>query len=331
MEKKKDQEIMAFLQSKKADQCFHKESTFLSHLMSVAQILRTWKAPEVLVRAGALHSAYGNSWVNLTICCDREEVKTLIGEEAEDLVHQFCTIDRMRFMFQSVLPKLEKVLVVPFEVETKGTRMSKRRVGELILLTLADWIQQWSHFQDDLFQIDGNQDLASFFTRELEKKKEKKENVQAIWPQTHQPGLFLHVLSRLNQVLVKCEEKDLVCPLFPDGGILSLQDETTARDLYCEARRTACQTTILKAIQHNPYVPELYNVAAQICMGQRNFVEALSYATKALRMFESWGTSWDKSVSFEIWVIHTQLLIQQASKQQWPTTAMGIISLGLVS
>src|SRR5579872_5526196 len=209
-------EFISFLKSKGANECFHKTSTFLHHLLGVHHILQAWKAPIEVCRLGLFHSIYGTSWVSLKICSDRKELQDLIGKEAEELVFDFCNLNRMKFTFEFVLGQLyhqscNKSMIDEY-TEFEGKKMSKRRIAIFILLTLSDWLDQWVAWQDDLFQTEKRKDLAEFFIDCLEDKK-GTENANAIWPGNHKPGLYLHVLSRLNQVLQKCNQSDLTCPI----------------------------------------------------------------------------------------------------------------------
>ena len=106
--KPKLKEFISFLKSKGANECFHKTLTFLHHLLGVHDILQAWKAPIEVCRLGLFHSIYGTSWVSLKICSDRKELQDLIGKEAEELVFDFCNLNRMKFTFEFVLGQLYK-------------------------------------------------------------------------------------------------------------------------------------------------------------------------------------------------------------------------------
>lgn len=318
-------EFENFLQSKKADQCFHKDGTFLSHLLEVYRIIKNWNAPEEVCRFACFHSFLGTSWVTVDLGSDRKELQDLIGEKAEALVFHFSKMDRMRFTFELVLGKLYDMSVIPDTVMFDGEAVSKRTIAIYILVTIADWLQQFSSYMDNLFQVDKRGDLATFFQDILEKKVDRLENPAAIWPGNWRPANFLHVLSRLNRVLQKCEQKDLVCPILTD--LLTMDQEVEARDLYCECRQKPLKETIQRAIENNPHVPEFYNVLAQICLSRQEFEEAEQAASYSMRLFELWGTSWDKSVTWDAWKIHTKLLLNHAKKKTWCKTAMEIIDL----
>lgn len=324
------EKYVQFLKQKGADQCWHKDSTFLSHLVEVGKILENWRVPQDIVLLGIFHSFFGNKWISTDILCERKELEGLIGPEAEKLVFQFCHLDRMKFMFQLVLKELAKESPIPEIIDFEGEKLTKRQVAIFIITTLSDWLSQWNHFQDDLFQIEKRhalgKDLASFFEEFMQDKDNiTLQNAASIWPQSHVPGLVLHILSQLNQVLIKCEEKDLQCPILPH--ILSLGDEKKARDLYCQCRQSPSLETIVSALHHNPYVGEIHNLHAQICLAEKKFEEAEQAARKALDLLQKWGTPWDKTVAYQAWITHTQLLIKHATKKEWPQTAMGIINL----
>jgi hypothetical protein len=319
-----------FLVSLGADHVFHKDGTFLDHLLEVHHILTAWKVPPEIAALGAFHSIYRTSWISSSICVERKHLQTLIGD-AESLVWEFAHLDRMPFTFD-FLPKMAELAKeehLPEILVFQGRSFSRREIAIFTILTMADFAQQFCHWQDDLFQVESYKNLAGFFQDLLERKSDRKENPRAVWPQTFQPGLYLHFLSSLNQLLIKLQQPDLVCPVLLHP--LSFEDEKQARDLYCECRVRPSRSKMLQAIQCNPHIPELFNVLAQIELQEEDFDSALSHALNARDLFEKWGTCWDKSVSFQSWVIHTNLLISQAKKKNWPKTSMEIIDLSVIS
>jgi hypothetical protein len=70
----------------------HSGRTFLDHCEGVYQLLKD--QGEVLSSAGALHSIYGTRYYRPSVTPTRHQVRNLIGPEAEELVHLFCTLER---------------------------------------------------------------------------------------------------------------------------------------------------------------------------------------------------------------------------------------------
>ena len=67
----------------------------MKHLVETAQILKGYGAPDYLVDAGLFHSIYGeessrNMPKNLYLT--RDELIDIIGQQAEQVVYEFCSI-----------------------------------------------------------------------------------------------------------------------------------------------------------------------------------------------------------------------------------------------
>ena len=60
-------------------------------------ILKEWDAPQYLQDAGLFHSVYGTTVFKHQSTNDRDAVKELIGEQAEDLVWKFCNLTLPRY------------------------------------------------------------------------------------------------------------------------------------------------------------------------------------------------------------------------------------------
>ena len=79
----------------------------MKHLVETAQILKSYGAPDYLVDAGLFHSIYGeessrNMPKNLYLT--RQELVGIIGEQSEQIVHEFCSIPD---------PRLQNILLYP--------------------------------------------------------------------------------------------------------------------------------------------------------------------------------------------------------------------------
>lgn len=72
--------------------------TFLSHLVGVYRVLKSWEAPEYLCLAGLAHSIYSTEgFQGFSLDCTAESrvlVAKVVGREAERLAHVFCCTDR---------------------------------------------------------------------------------------------------------------------------------------------------------------------------------------------------------------------------------------------
>ncbi|RLN07100.1 uncharacterized protein C2845_PM11G21070 [Panicum miliaceum] len=379
--------LTAVLRAAGAGECYHKHGTFLAHLLDVYRILRLWGVPDAVARCGLFHSSYSNSYVNLAIFqpdTGRAHVRAIIGAPAERLVHLFCVVRRHRIIHDDLLfhytdqelrdhlqessssaePKQEPPAwrrklrsLVPVEgVVARHIRtgepvaLSRRVLAAFLLMTVADFSDQYTDYQDDLF---GNEDGRLEFGG---------DNWGALWPGTGKPGLWVSAMSRMAALynLIARDDKllrrrigggggsagkhggdddevvgDLVIPPVFDGctRVLDPEEQKAARDLYWEAitsKKAAAEGLLRESIRKNPFVGEPQLVLAQVLLNGGRYEEAASAAARGVRLLLEWGSSWDKRMSWEGWVSWGRLMRDKAHRREWPRTAWGIINLGLV-
>lgn len=91
-------EYIDFLKSIDCHKTNHSGRTLLDHLIGVYRVLDDKYAPMHVCNAGLFHSVYGTAYFKpKTISLNnRDIIKDLIGEEAENLVFMFCTIPTPR-------------------------------------------------------------------------------------------------------------------------------------------------------------------------------------------------------------------------------------------
>jgi (p)ppGpp synthase/HD superfamily hydrolase len=94
MDINKYNKCIEFLINKNCNNISHSHSNFLNHLIGTFNILKKWKQSEDLCYAGMFHNVYGNKYFNPNLNVTREEIKNLIGEKAENLVHKFVNCER---------------------------------------------------------------------------------------------------------------------------------------------------------------------------------------------------------------------------------------------
>ena len=118
-------------------------------------MLCNWQQPKAVCRLGLLHSAYSNSFVSMNCFdpnTDRERVRGLIGEEAENLVYKFCSIDR-QFLEQTVLGEgtIRRDGYVLTHIHTGAPlAVSGAEAAAFVTETLADEADQRFGWQTDL-------------------------------------------------------------------------------------------------------------------------------------------------------------------------------------
>jgi hypothetical protein len=329
------------LKERNAHRCWHKHSTFLDHLVGVADILRLWNQDELLRLVGLFHSAYSNSYVNLALLdpkAERHVLRDAIGSEAEKMVFLFCSIDRQEIVVntllkQGLIPK--EGLTVPNIRGGADVYLSPETLFRLVVFTAADTSDQYFGWQDALW---GGGGTAGSMLIPGEDAPER-HNPTVIWPGISRPGLWMSYVSRLAQVAATYTASlSLPMPPIFDSGshILSVEKEAKARDLYWsvvteEAPADAVESTLEQCISANPWAFEPRVLLAQKRLQARNFTGAVEAATRALELQHQWGTTWDKRVALGAWVAWTRVLLQRAQSQEpWPSNSWMVNNFGLV-
>ena len=88
-----------FLRSIGSDKTEHSGSrTLLEHLIGTSEKLKKMGAPQYLQDAGLFHSVYGTVYFmpDNGLVEDRQVVKDLIGDQAEEVAYLFCILDKPR-------------------------------------------------------------------------------------------------------------------------------------------------------------------------------------------------------------------------------------------
>jgi hypothetical protein len=67
---------------------------FLSHLIGVRRLLVSWGERPALCDGGLFHSAYGTEYFQPDAPASRDDVRAVIGDEAEAIAWVWCTIRR---------------------------------------------------------------------------------------------------------------------------------------------------------------------------------------------------------------------------------------------
>lgn len=67
---------------------------FMSHLLGTRRLLARWGERQALCDAGLFHSAYGTEYFPVEHPAGRDEVREVIGDDAEEIAWLWCTIRR---------------------------------------------------------------------------------------------------------------------------------------------------------------------------------------------------------------------------------------------
>ena len=79
-----------FLKRLGCEECLHGSDTLLHHLIGTHDLLKQWGAEEYVQDAGLYHSVYGTEYFQPNLNVTRDQVREIIGTEAERLVDLFC-------------------------------------------------------------------------------------------------------------------------------------------------------------------------------------------------------------------------------------------------
>lgn len=312
----------------------------------------------------------------------RHRVRGIIGAPAERLVHLFCVVPRQQLIHDHLLfhytdqelrdhlsqssssggaaanPDEEeqeewrrklRSLVPQDGVVTRHIRtgepvaLSRKTLAAFLLMTVADFSDQYTGYQDELF---GNEDDGRL--------EFGGDNWAALWPGAGKPGLWVSAMSRIaalyNLILRDINSSSsnnnnqdddalvgkLVVPPVFEGctRVLDPAEQKAARDLYWEAicggNKGSEEGLLRESVARNPFVGEPWLVLAQVLLNKQEYEEAEAAAARGVRLLLEWGSSWDKRMSWEGWVSWGRLMRDKARRREWPRTAWGIINLGLV-
>lgn len=138
---------IAFLELHGADAMAHSDVDLLAHLIGVHDLLRGWDCGAALCDAGLFHSVYGTEIFPTGAVPQelRPEVRDLIGEEAETLVHLFGTVARSS-IFDAAFDG------APFLLESRSgaqVGVTNAQYGDIAALTVANWLEQRPRFPAD--------------------------------------------------------------------------------------------------------------------------------------------------------------------------------------
>ncbi|WP_373371440.1 DUF6817 domain-containing protein [Stigmatella ashevillensis] len=132
---------IAFLGQHGAHQSGHSRSSLLRHLLGTYELLHAWGGRAALCNAGLFHSVYGtetypHASVPLSL---RDEVRALIGEEAEQLSYLFGAM--VRDSLYENLGRSEGFSVCCWRTR-ESLPLSSAQLLDLYHLAVANWLEQ---------------------------------------------------------------------------------------------------------------------------------------------------------------------------------------------
>ena len=315
--------VLPMVLARGVGQDWHKAGTFRHHLVGVARSLALWGQPRDVRLLGLLHSVYGNAFVDLVKfdpAKERARVREIAGESAEQLVYLFCTQSRTQFVQKVLAGALESDGSLALEKDGARHVLTPREVAAFIVVSMADTIEQWFSWQDDIF---------SRFPQ-VAQRPQAVHWAASLWPGPMRPsGRMLHQIAALGHALQHpgLRAQLPLPPVFAQcSQVLSPADEAAATSLYWSVIQLdqplvdldAATAVLEAAVRHNPWVGEPQMVLAQLYLSAGRAEEAAQAAQSALQQFSAWGNAWDKRVQWDAWVAWTRILDQAARTGTWP-------------
>jgi len=328
-------ELLDLLYKANAAECWHKCGNFMDHLYHLWRILCLWKQSTAICRLGLYHSVYSNKSVNLALFNwkeDRDLLRNKLGEEAEQLVYLFCSVDRHALIIETIhsgeIPPEGKIVKHHFTGE--DIHISQYIIGVFLVVCFADEADQQSSWQEELMG------LSTPYSNTIITNSDSG----VLWPGIGRPGIWQYWVSYLANKLKRNNIPGVVFPPIFNycADIIKIEDEIKARDLYwavitnhrASAEADTAVQMLKEVIVLNPYVGEPHALLAQIFIQKKDFQKAMEHAEKGLKLFQLWGTAWDKRISWEGWISWARVIYNCSQTQTWPSSGEGILNLGLI-
>ena len=124
-----------FLKQLGSDKIKHRNQSLLEHLIGGRDILKKWGAPEYVQDGGLFHSVYGTTYFKPQMTTDRDTVRYLIGEKAEELAYWFCFLDS---------PRTQKILILENEQLKKDLLLiDKANAEDMANASMMSWEESY--------------------------------------------------------------------------------------------------------------------------------------------------------------------------------------------
>lgn len=120
----------------------HTDNTYLAHGSGVYRDLKSWGCGQELCDAGMFHSIYGTElFQGFTLPLERrDEVRDLIGEQAERLVYLNCCL--LRASLDESVERGQAPYTLKDRFLQQEIELSEEDFDDLCRLHLCDWLEQ---------------------------------------------------------------------------------------------------------------------------------------------------------------------------------------------
>jgi len=107
----------------------HSGGSFYDHLYNTGQILYQLGEPEYICDAGLYHSIYDTAYFKANLGVDRNTVKNIIGDKAEDLVFRFCNLPNRTEFLINVINYEKPILIDLLKIEYANLIEQNHKLG----------------------------------------------------------------------------------------------------------------------------------------------------------------------------------------------------------
>jgi hypothetical protein len=114
---------------------------FLSHLIGTRRLLVEWECRPALCDAGLFHSVYGTEYFEPEVAASRDDVRAIIGPDAERVAWLWCNIKR-----DTLDPRTRSVQL---RHDDSVVVLDGSEVADIATLWAADTVEQIGRMADD--------------------------------------------------------------------------------------------------------------------------------------------------------------------------------------
>ena len=294
----------------------HARTPFFTHLKGTFGILSAWDQPEEVRRAGLLHTAYSGDLFQFYLFDsnneeDRDEVKDLLGEQAEALTYLFGTTHRgplchFKDVVNNIRPDSVCTTNETHTIEHRGSEsgtwdVDRKTAANILIVTIADYLDQmvesngWKHHQSE-------------------------NGGDSLYPGNGIPEVGFYWLSAVCYGIR--DHLDVIPSIFNHcQTVISYDDDKQSRDSYWKVvteERSLTekeQITLLNTSAIlNPFIGEPNMLLSQIYYRQKNYLHAAKEARAALEKFYTLASCWDKRRSFGQWVAFSRMMLLRSNR-----------------
>lgn len=136
--------IRAELRRRRAHLVRHGMQSLEDHLFNTFHILTAWRQPPRVQYAGLIHSVYStDAFSHQTFkVTEREQVRALVGAEAERLAHLFCTFDRSELMSAVTASVATDAFHLTSRLDGQPLQITRADAGDLLAIYMANAAEQ---------------------------------------------------------------------------------------------------------------------------------------------------------------------------------------------